>query len=99
MRARQTSLQMSRVCNKVAGSGDMAIREQGPSTVGTRVLAIATILSSFSYGGAWNIAQRNPDLDIGPHRNQILLGGRHQVARRLLLPALHLIESAQKLSG
>jgi hypothetical protein len=34
------------------------------------------------------------ELDIRPHRNQKLLGGPHQGARRLSPPDLHRIESA-----
>jgi hypothetical protein len=88
---------MFRVCTKVAGSGDVKIRKQGLSTVDTRVQAIATTLSSFSYFGCrvlFALRQGNVDLDIGPHGNQILLGGRRQGGHRLLPPDLHCIESA-----
>jgi hypothetical protein len=89
-----TSLQMFRVHNEVAGSGDVVIRKQGISTVDTRVPAIATTLSSFSYLGRRTPRQGDIDLDIRPHRNRILLRGRHLGGRRLLTPDLHRIESA-----
>jgi hypothetical protein len=86
---------MFRVRKKVVGSGDVVIRKQGLSTVDTRVLAIATTLSSVSYPGGPSLSQRHLDLDIRLHRNQILPEGRHQGARRLLVPPdLHRIESA-----
>ena len=81
---------MFRVCNKVAGSGDVVTRKQGISTVDTRVPAIATILSPFSYLGRCAPPQRGLD---GPHRNRILLRGRHLGGRRLLpLDQVHRIE-------
>src|SRR6266566_797588 len=70
------------------------MQKQGPSTVDTRVPAIATTLSSLSHLGSRTKPHRNLDLDIRPHRNQIFLGGRRQGARRLLTPDLHRIESA-----
>jgi hypothetical protein len=70
------------------------MQKQCLSTVGTRVPAIATTLSSFAYRGWRPLPPRNLDLDIQPHRNQILSGARRQGARRLLPPHLYRIESA-----
>ncbi len=70
------------------------MQKQDLSTVDTRVSAIATILSSFSYIGSRTMPQRYRDLDIRPHRNQILLGGHHLRGRLLLTPDLNRIESA-----
>jgi hypothetical protein len=80
---------MLRVYSRVADSGGVVMQKPGLSIVGTRVPAIATTLSAFSHRN-----QRNPDVDIGPHRNGIFLGGRHLGGRRLLPPDLHHIESA-----
>ena len=46
-------------------------------------------------GGGGNLVRVSAiKLDIGPHRNQILLRGRHRGARLSLPPDLHRIESA-----
>ena len=79
--------------NKFSDSGDEWIRKQGPSTVDTHVLAIATTLSSLLH--CICSADGNLDLDIRPHRNGILLGGRHLGGRRLLTPELQYIGSDQ----
>ena len=74
------------------------MRKRGLSTVDTPVPVIATTVSVPLY--LWGHAPRQGDLDldIGPHRNQILPRGHRRGARQLsVLPDLYtvyLIESA-----
>ena len=69
-------MQVCWLYSKVADSGDVVIQGQGISIVGTRVPAIATTLS-FSYHSRGDHIERYTSVDIRPHRNQILLRGRH----------------------
>jgi hypothetical protein len=73
---------------KVGDSDDVVTRKLGLSIVDTHVPAIAMTLSPFSWIGCRTMPQRDLDINIWPHRNQILLGGRRQGGRRLLAPDL-----------
>jgi hypothetical protein len=82
---------MLRVYNRVADSGDVVMQKRDLSIVDTRVPEIATTPAPFSRRN-----EKNPDIDICPHINRILSGGRHLGGRRLSPPDLHHIESASR---
>jgi hypothetical protein len=79
--------QVFQVCKTVANSSDVVIQKRGFAIVDTHVPAIAISLSPVLY------------VHMQPRRNRILLGGRHQGARRFVSPGLHRIELASRPCG
>jgi hypothetical protein len=82
-------LQVFRVYNKVADSGDVVIQEQDSSIVDTHEPAIAIPLHL--------VFQKASDID--PYKNRICLEGRHQGVRRFVSPGLHDMTSVSNHCG